>query len=281
MSSTTSPPATSAAISTASISPPPASPTSPATTSTSSASSKIAETTKPTAGAIAGGVVGGVVFLVCVALALLLFLRARKRRRTAPSSEFMNSLKPGATPVLRLDSGAEYAPAASEKGGFTHYPQPVPLPFMQDSYYTSPAMQDMKFPDSMMPSDTTSARPSIDIPLRPQRLSAQHANDSFVGPVQLLSSSVGSRRELWGSDAEMYAREPSPALRSRGPDLAPTKAQQSPSYEPLLQNSYPVLWQLALPTESDTKSINTPAPTHVRRTSSLQPLRREPDPEGT
>ncbi|KAG8217316.1 hypothetical protein J3R82DRAFT_5411 [Butyriboletus roseoflavus] len=150
--------------------------------STGSPSPVVATTSSSTsnAGTIAGAVIGGVVFLVLALLGILLYLRARKRNRTPPSYEFMNALKAGATPVLRLDSGAEYTPTLPEKaGGYTHHPPPVPLPFMQDSYYTSPPMQNMRFPDAMM-TDIPSARPSVEAPLHPRRFSSQHVNNSFV-----------------------------------------------------------------------------------------------------
>ncbi|KAF9228662.1 hypothetical protein BS17DRAFT_204038 [Gyrodon lividus] len=236
-------------------------------------------TTKPQAGAIAGGVIGGVVFLVCAVLGVLIYLRARKRKRTAPSSEFMNSLKPGAAPVLRLDSGTEYAPVLSEKGGFTHYPHSVPLP--QNSHHASSPMQNMKFPDAMIMTDMPSARPSIENPLHPQRFSAQHANDSFGDHAQPLSASAGSRRELWGSDTEIYAGDLSPARRppSRGSDFPQTAPRYS-SNEPSSQHSYFGLWRPDTSQESAPQETTGQQPLRIRPTSSLQPLRRQQDPEG-
>ncbi|KAH0830391.1 SRP54-type protein [Lanmaoa asiatica] len=204
-------------------------------------------TSSPTAAqtrTIAGSVVGGVVFLALVMLAILLYLRARKRKRTPPSSEFMNSLRAGATPVLRLDSGAEYTPTFPEKGGgYTCYPSAVPLPFMQNSYYTSPPMQNMKFPDEMMMmTDIPSGRPSVEIrrSLHPQRFSSQpQSNDSFVAQHHP-SSSVGSRRELWGSETEIMSGELSP-VRQSPTSRADSVLQFAPRMsldEPSMQSSH-------------------------------------------
>lgn len=204
--------------------------------------------------------IGGVVFLLLVLLGSLLYLRARKRKRTPPSSEFMNALKAGATPVLRLDSGAEYTPSLPEKGvGYTHYPPSVPLPFMQDSYYTSPPMEYMKFPDAMMmPMDIPSGRPSVEIPLRPRRFSSHPVNDSFVAQHHP-STSVGSRRELWGSETEILSGERSPVHQS------PHRADPVSQFAPRISLD-----------EASTQPVYLPhSPT------SLQPLRRRPDVEST
>lgn len=226
------------------------SPTSEYTTSTtttsptSTQSTTVATSTSSTsdAGTIAGCVVGGVVFLVLAALGALLYLRARKRKRTPPSSEFINSMRDGATPVLRLDSGAEYTPTHVEK---THYPPTVPLPFTQNTYYSSPPMQDMKFPDEMM-SDIPSARPSVEKPLHPQRLSSQHQP----------TSSVGSRRELLGYETERVSSDLSPVRRS--PANTDSILQFAPRF-----------------------SLDALSPDLSHSPPSLHPLRRQPDPEGT
>jgi hypothetical protein len=155
----------------------------------------------------------------------------------------MNSIRAGAAPVLRLDSGAEYTPTLPEKGtAYTH-------PLMQNSYYTSPPMLDMKIPDETMMIDIPSARPSVEKPLHPQRFSSpQPANDVFRHHA---GSSVGSRRELWGSDAEM---ELSPVRRS--PAGADSVLQFTPAFS------------------VDASQLSHSPP-------SLHPLRRQPDPEGT
>lgn len=114
----------------------------------------------------------------------------------------MNSIKDGAAPVLRLDSGAEYIPAIPEKGAS------IPVPFLQNSYYPSLPLQNMTFPDDMMMKDIPSQRASIDRPLHPQRFSSQHGHDTFV------STSTGSKREFWGSDAEIEPFELSPVRQS-------------------------------------------------------------------
>ncbi|KAN0075342.1 hypothetical protein V8E55_011365 [Tylopilus felleus] len=227
-------------------------------TSTAPKSTNIAavSSSSPDAGTIAGSVIGGVIFLVLVILGLLLYLRARKKKRTPPSSEFINSIRDGAAPVLRLESGAEYTPALAEKGGgYTHYSPSVPLPFMQNSYYTSPPMQDMKFPDESM--EVPSGRPSVDKPLQPQRYSSQQqANDSFVSRHHP-GTSVGSRRELWGSDTEVASSEflrQSPAHRDTVLQFAPRFSLDDPSSHPLHASYSP---------------------------PSLHPLRRQPDPDGT
>lgn len=185
---------------------------------------------------------------------MLLYLRARKRKRTPPSSEFINSLKAGATPVLRLDSGAEYTPTLTEV--YTHYSPAVPLPSMQNSYYSTSPVQNMKFPDEMMAmTDISSRRPSVERPLHPQRFSSQqHANDSFVAQHHT-STSVGSRRELWGSETEIVSGDLSPVHQSSfraDPVLhfAPRISLDEPSTQPLCRPHSP---------------------------TSLQPLRRQPD----
>ncbi|KIJ17192.1 hypothetical protein PAXINDRAFT_112003 [Paxillus involutus ATCC 200175] len=195
----------------------------------------------------------------------------------------MNSLQPGAAPVLRLDSGATYAPVLSEKGGFTHYPPSVPSdsPLPQVSYYPSSPTPDMKFPDAMMMTDLPSSRPSIEKPLHPQRFSAQHPNDSFGGHAQPLSTSAGSRRELWGGDIEAYPRSLSPIRRSpsRGPDLPQSTTRYS--NEPSSQHSYSTPWRPSTPQESGSlETAGSRQPPHVRPPS-FQPLRRQQDPDGT
>ena len=218
------------------------SPTAQSTT-TQSTTTVAATSSTLNAGEIAGCVVGSVVFLAVVVLCILLFLRARKRKRTPPSSEFMNSIRAGAAPVLRLDSGAEYTPTLPEKGpAYTH-------PLMENAYYTSPPMLDMKIPDEVI--DIPSARPSVEKPLHPQRFSSpQPPNDAFRHHP---SSSVGSRRELWGSDAEMVSCELSPVRRS--PAGADSVLQFAPRF-----------------------SMDASQPSHSP--PSLHPLRRKPDLEG-
>ncbi|KAF8558468.1 hypothetical protein OG21DRAFT_1504213 [Imleria badia] len=203
-----------------------------ATTTTKSVQSTTASSTSD-AGTIAGCVVGGVVFLVLVVLAALLFLRARKRKRTPPSSEFINSIREGAPPVLRLDSGAEYS---AEK---THYPPTG----TQNTYYTSSPMLDMKFPVEII--DTPSARLSVEKPLHPQRYSAQHQP----------STSVGSRRELL-SDTGRVSSDLSPVRRSPHTDsvlhFAPRFSLDDPSQEPSqLSHSPPSLHPLRRQPDSE------------------------------
>ncbi|KAF9239661.1 hypothetical protein BU15DRAFT_74514 [Melanogaster broomeanus] len=250
--------------STSTISTPPlpvASTTSPPSSSPSPTAA--VATTKPNAGAIAGGVIGGVVFLLCALLAILLYLRARKRKRTAPSSEFMNSLQPGAAPVLRLDSGAEYV---SEKGGFTPYPHSVSPHLPQSSSY----LQSMKFPESMMLMDIPSSRPSIEKPLQPQRFSAQHATDLSGGHSPPLSTSVGSRKEMWGGDIEVYPRDLSPVPNRNYPSRGSDRPVTAPRYSSNEPSSYSSFWQPGTPQEHSPQEASwTP--------SSLQPLRRRQD----
>ncbi|KLO14217.1 hypothetical protein SCHPADRAFT_939765 [Schizopora paradoxa] len=45
------------------------------------------------AGAIAGGIIGGLIFLIFLAVVLIAYLRRRKRKRTAPSAEFLAFFK--------------------------------------------------------------------------------------------------------------------------------------------------------------------------------------------
>ncbi|KAH7889912.1 hypothetical protein F5I97DRAFT_609999 [Phlebopus sp. FC_14] len=247
--------------------------TAPPPSTLSSSTSQAATTSSPSAGEIAGGVVGGVVGLLLLALGILLFLRARKRKRIAPSSEFMNSLQPGATPILRLDSGAEFTPA-SEKGGY--HSQTVPPPFMQNSYNKSAALRDMKFPDAP---DTPFARPSIERPLQPQRFSAQNANDSFAGP-QLLSSSMGSRNEILSSDSELFPASSFDAHRPRSNAHERVPSRGSSQHESFLPNSYPALWQLAVSQRPESQDTHGEYPPDTRAQSPLRPLRREDPEEG-
>ncbi|KAF8136089.1 hypothetical protein EV363DRAFT_719929 [Boletus edulis] len=183
-----------------------------------------AVSSKSNAGAIAGGVIGGVVLLVLLVLIALLYLRARKRNRTPPSSEFLNSIKAGAPPVLRLGSGAEYTPTLSEKGGaYTHYPPCPPSAFTPNPYRTSSPMLDTKFPDEIM------------------RFSAQHRP----------STSIGSRRELWGSQGELSPVRLSPANTDSVLHFAP---------------------RFSLDDDPPPSQFSHSPP-------SLHPLRRQPDPD--
>ncbi|KAG6379126.1 hypothetical protein JVT61DRAFT_11563 [Boletus reticuloceps] len=200
-----------------------------------------AVSSKSNAGPIAGGVIGGVVLLVLLVLGALLYLRARKRNRTPPSSEFLNSIKAGAPPVLRLGSGAEYTPTLSEKGGaYTHYPPCPPPPFTPNPYTSSP-MLDTKFPDEIMVTDIPSGRPSVELPLHPQRFSAQHRP----------STSIGSRRELWGSQGELSPVRLSPANTDSVLHFAP---------------------RFSLDDDPPPSQFSHSPP-------SLHPLRRQPDPD--
>ncbi|KAI9569060.1 hypothetical protein HD554DRAFT_2171833 [Boletus coccyginus] len=223
-------------------------------TSTLAESSTAVATASSTSNAavIAGSVIGGVVFLALVVLGMLFYLRARKRKRTPPSSEFINSIRDGAAPVLRLDSGAEYTSAFAEKGsGYTHYPPTPPPPFIQNSYYNSPQMLDTKFADE---TDVPSERLSIEKPLHPQRFSSP---DSFVTRYRP-TTSIGSRKELWGSDTEIFSGELSPV-------------RQSPTRDSVLQ--FATRFSLDDLSPQPSHPSHSPPPLH--------PLRRQPDSEGT
>ncbi|KAH7929765.1 hypothetical protein BV22DRAFT_108318 [Leucogyrophana mollusca] len=217
----------------------PSAPTSPST-------AYAADTTsKSRAGAIAGGVVGGVVFFACVAVGLILFRRSRARKRTAPSSEFMNVANHTTTPIFRTDSNAQFTASALESSTQSHNPQAVPLPFMQDSYYTGPVMADMKFPEEFSPSAVRLSRPSMDKSGYPSHYPDAEVYGSYVHP-PLHSTSIGSSNEMWSSEMGGHEVGVRPASRSALSNAEEHPLQESP-YQPFLQNSYPVLWQMANP----------------------------------
>ncbi|KAL4074639.1 hypothetical protein V8B97DRAFT_1724867 [Scleroderma yunnanense] len=252
---------------------PTASPQNQAQSSTSISSSSSSHV-----GAIIGGVIGGVAFVACIAFGILLYLRRRRRKRIAPSSEFINSLKPGATPVFRLEPTTARDP---EKSGLSHYlptPPSPPPPFAQTTYFSSPAMSSMEFPDSVMPPNRSSASPGVEKPLEPNRYSTQPA--SGVAEVAHSHDNHGQddddqSNDLW--DGDPIIRAPTmPRIRSRRPESAPASAHRPSSSQrshQQPQNSYPGVSRLAVSQMSGFEPDSRDS--SVQRATSLRPLRRE------
>lgn len=244
------------------------------TSSTSSSSPSSSSSSH--SGAIIGGVIGGVAFIACIALGLLLYIRRRRRKRIAPSSEFINSLKTGTAPIFRLEPTA---PRDAEKSGLSHYlptsPSPPP-PFTQTTYYSSPAMNSMDFPDSMW-SPNPSASPK---PLEPNRYSAQPA----VGAAEAAHSHDNHGQddhdpssEQWDGDPIIEVPTIVPRVRSRRPESVPASvprlgsSQRRSHHQP--QNSYSGVSPLAVSQMSGFERDGRDA--SVQRATSLRPLRRE------
>ncbi|KAG1858403.1 hypothetical protein DFJ58DRAFT_306448 [Suillus subalutaceus] len=230
-------------------------------------------------GAVAGGVIGGVVFLILLILGLILCRRARLKKHVAPSSQFAETIKRGELPVLRLDSGVEIVPSP------THYH--VPLPLRQDSYYTSPAMSDMKLPDGIGGSEEQSERHSLEKPLQPlRRPGYQGSNESVtMGNTARRVSSIGSSQEFWSRDTGKFDIRKD-YLRSTSPLLIET------SYAPMMQNTYPMqpsravdtlqdayadLWKLSVAPMTRTRPISVRNGADTQPLPPLRPLRRSVD----
>ncbi|EGN96059.1 hypothetical protein SERLA73DRAFT_185573 [Serpula lacrymans var. lacrymans S7.3] len=120
---------TTSTVSTTTVSTASSSPAVPSLSSSPTPNNRAATHTNPNTGAIAGGVVGGAVFLACVIVAGILYFR--RKRRMAPSAEFMDSVHKGAPPIFRLRSGAEYTASTPDHVGSLPG-TPIPFPFMQD-----------------------------------------------------------------------------------------------------------------------------------------------------
>ncbi|OAX40027.1 hypothetical protein K503DRAFT_29655 [Rhizopogon vinicolor AM-OR11-026] len=176
-------------------------------------------------GAIAGGVVGGTIFLALLILGTILFCRARRRKHIAPSSEFVETIKRGEMPVLRLDCGVEIIPTDHQ----------VPLPLRQNTYHTSPPMSDMKFPDGMMWSEAQSARYSLQKPLQPLRYPVHQDSDDSMRQEAPMGSSIENSQEYSSHESRTRNIEPRREFVSQSPP-SPT----DPGYLPLMQNTYPM-----------------------------------------
>lgn len=227
-------------------------------------------------GAIIGGVIGGVGFIACIAFGLLLYIRRRRRKRIAPSSEFINSLKTGTAPIFRLEPTT---PRDNEKSGLSHYlptPPSPPPPFTQTTYYSSPAMSSVEFPDSTWsPNPSTSPKP-----LEPNRYSAQPAVGAAETAHSLdnhVQNNHDPSSEQWDGDPIIEVPTIIPRLRSRRPESVPASAprpsasQRRSHHQP--QNSYPGVSHLAVSQMSDFEPDGRDA--SVQRAMSLRPLRRE------
>ncbi|KAI6110027.1 hypothetical protein F5141DRAFT_822140 [Pisolithus sp. B1] len=198
--------------------------TDPGTTALPSAANQVSSSGSSSSsdtGAIIGGVVGGVIFLLCVALGLFLYMRRRRRKRIAPSSEFINSLRPGVAPVFMLESSPAQVP---EKSMHSHYL--ASTPYQQDAYYASPSPSSMDFPDSAVSTDRSPGSQKMEKPLVPNRYSAQRAAaSSHSGHVDADDrQSTGSRE--WDGDPVI---ETPRHTRSRRPESAPASAPRSSS----------------------------------------------------
>jgi len=261
--STTSPQSSAELSASSTVAAAAASTTSGNTTSSLTTSS----TSNINAGAIAGGAIGGVVALVLVILGLILCRRARSRKHVAPSSEFAETIKRGELPVLRLDCGVEIVPSASR-----HH---VPLPLQQDSYYTSPALSDIKLPDGIGGSDEQSVRYSLEKPLQPLRYPGyQGSNESMtMGNAARRVSSIGSSQEFWSRDAGKFG------IRKDYRTISPLPIDTN--YTPLMQNTYPMEPSRAVDTLQDSyvdlwklsvAPMTRAQPDSVRNGADTQPL---------
>lgn len=253
---------------------PPSTSTSPSTSpGTNQASTSSSSSSSSNAGAIVGGVIGGVAFIACVAFAVLLYIRRRRRKRIAPSSEFMNALNAGTAPVFRLEPSV---PRDPEKSGLSHYlpasPSPPP-PFPQATYYSSPAMSSMEFPDPMViPSPK---------PLEPNRYSAQPTPGVIEIPLSHGSHSQDDNdpsSSQWDGDPIIDTPTVTPRVRGRRPESAPAPSNPPASasrhrshHQP--QNSYPGVSPLAVSQMSGLEADSQDVP--VQRATSLRPLRRK------
>ncbi|KAG2158138.1 uncharacterized protein EDB93DRAFT_1301240 [Suillus bovinus] len=237
------------------------------TTSETTTSSSATSSTHINTGAIAGGVIGGVVVVVLLILGLI--LRRRRKKHIAPSSEFAETIKRGELPVLRLDSGVEIVPSWSHNQ--------VPLPLQQDSYYTSPAMSDMKLLDGMRMggSDEQSVRYSVEKPLQPLRRSSQQGSNEFttMGNTAHRVSSIGSSQEFWSRDAGKFdirkdyrSISPLPTNTNYAPLMQNTYPMEPSHAVDTLQNSYADLWKLSV------APMMRSLPDSVRNGASTQPL---------
>ncbi|KAI6043068.1 hypothetical protein EDC04DRAFT_2961902 [Pisolithus marmoratus] len=231
-------------------------------------------------GAIVGGVVGGVVFLSCVALGLFLYMRHRRRKRIAPSSEFINSLRPGVAPVFMLES----SPSQVEKSQQSHYLSSPPYP--TGRLLCQPLAKQYGLPDSTMSTDHSPGLPKREKPLVPNRYSAQQAAaNSRYGRVDAEDRrSTGSGE--WDGDPVIEAPR---RMRSRRPESVPASAHRSNSshhprshqYQSPIQHSYPGVSPLAVSQpqisgfdrSTNRDELTSPPPSH--RAVSLRPQRRE------
>ncbi|KAG1835691.1 hypothetical protein EV424DRAFT_19740 [Suillus variegatus] len=241
-----------------------------AAASTSSGNTTSSLDTSPTngnTGAIAGGVIGGVVVLVLLVLGLILY--RRRRKHVAPSSEFAETIKRGEMPVLRLDSGVEIVPSWSRNN--------VPLPLRQDSYYTSPAMSNMKLLDGMGigGSDEQSTRFSLEKSLQPLRRSGQQGSDESMtmGNTARRVSSIGSSQEFWSRDTGKFdtrkdyrSISPLPTDTNYAPLMQNTYPMEPSRAVETLQNAYADLWELSV------VPLTRPLPDSVRNGADTQPL---------
>lgn len=231
-------------------------------------------------GAIVGGVVGGVAFLSCIALGLFLYMRRRRRKRIAPSSEFINSLRPGVAPMFMLESSPAQVP---EK----HSHHPLPTPYQQDAYYASSSPSSMDFPPSTVSTDRSPGHQNMEKPLVPNRYSSQRAvTRSHSGHVDAEDRQSNGSGE-WDGDPVI---ETPRRTRSRRPESAPAFAARTSSshhqrshhqHQLPAQNSYPGVSPLgvSLPQTSGfdrfTYQDDFASPRTLHRGTSLRPQRRE------
>ncbi|KAG1796742.1 uncharacterized protein HD556DRAFT_1441441 [Suillus plorans] len=237
------------------------------TSSGNTTSSLATSSTNVNTGAIAGGVIGGVVVLVLLVLGLILY--RRRRKHVAPSSEFAETIKRGEMPVLRLDSGVEIVPSWARNN--------VPLPLQQDSYYTSPAMSNMKLLDGMGigGSDEQSTRFSLEKSLQPLRRSGQQGSDESMamGNMARRVSSIGSSQEFWSRDTGKFdtrkdyrSISPLPTDTNYAPLMQNTYPMEPSRAVETLQNAYADLWELSV------VPLTRPLPDLVRNGADTQPL---------
>ncbi|KAI6036842.1 hypothetical protein BKA83DRAFT_368913 [Pisolithus microcarpus] len=228
-------------------------------------------------GAIVGGVVGGVAFLSCIALGLFLYMRRRRRKRIAPSSEFINSLRPGVAPVFMLESSPAQVP---EKSKHSHHP--LPTPYQQDAYYASSSPSSMDFPASTVSTDRSPGHQNMEKPLVPNRYSSA-ARMATVDAEDRQSSGSGE----WDGDPVI---ETPRRTRSRRPESAPAFAARSSSshhqrshhqHQLPAQNSYPGVSPLGVSPpqisgfDRFTYQDDFASPPTLHRGTSLRPQRRE------
>ncbi|KAG6331520.1 hypothetical protein ID866_7569 [Astraeus odoratus] len=226
-------------------------------------------------GAIVGGIFGGIVFLLCVAFGAFLYIRRRRRKRMAPSSEFINSLKPGIEPVFRLETGVSSAPEKSALSRYLNTPPPPP-PFTPDPYYASPTASSMGFPESATFPDRPSASLSAERPLEPNRYSAQHAAAAASSHDGHAVDDDDRGSGQWDGDP-IIETPTTRRARTRRPESAPASTPRPPSSQRRThqwpQHSFPGVSPLAMrQTAGDRDGPDSPAA--QQRATSLRPLRR-------